>query len=221
MPKITHSRETEIRRAIRDAKAIDPLMSLVKVMDFLKAKFNHDFHHQYISRLLKKVHAEATPDLDREKVVDRLRKVRETMRIGQENLLRIAYGEGNRPVAVRDRIAAWRAIALLEKLQLDAELDLRIFDKGLGPADPDMFRSRPIPPEIREAMVRTAQLWRLPTDLTRKIEHREAVDVDYKESNQRGATDATAANVAPAKANESANSQSPSGILADPELQLS
>ncbi len=184
MPKLSHHQETSIRRTIRDAYAIDPLMDQTKLLDLLEKKFNHRFDHRYIARLKKKVDGEATPRLDRQKIEPRLRQVRETYRIAKENLLRIAYGETDgtrRPPADKDRIGAWRAIAMMEKLQLDAEIDLRIYDQGA----PDMlrdadFRARPMPPETLAAISQTFQAWGSQQDLTRKIEMKEIVIHEVK-----------------------------------------
>lgn len=227
MPKLSHAHETEIRRAIRDSIALDPLFSLKSLLGILEKRFNHAYDHEYIARLLKKVHAEATPNLDRQQVSDRLRKVRETMRLGQENLLKLAYGQANNGgmISARDRIAAWRAVALLEKLQLDAELDLRIYERTSPIGEMDAFRSRAIPAEIREIMLITAKLWRLPTDLTRKIEHREVQAIEPSQSVAPPPQSIARANLDPIKADESSNKPKSTivstGILADPELHLS
>ncbi len=226
MPKLSHSFETELRRTIRDAFALDPLMTQKKLLEVLENKYKHTFDHRYIARLTKKVSIEATPNLDKEKIENRLKKVRETMRLGQENLLKLAHGQGpgGRGVSVKDMIAAWRAIALLEKLQLDAELDLRIFDKGVQIEDREAFRARAIPQEIREAMLITARLWRLPADLTRKIEPREAEVVPTSQSSPPAPQGPTQANVEPNKANEPTKAKPPTiltGVRPDQELLLS
>ncbi len=175
MPKVAHAFEAEIRRSIRDALALDPLMTIKKLMEILEKKFSHSFDFRYISRLVKKVNKETLPDLDREKLEPRLRQMRETLRIGRENLLKIAFGQADSEKAPKpsyaDRNAAWRAIAMFEKLQFDLELDTGLYNKqNPGALVSGDFRHREIPPEIMDAMMRTARLWKLPEDLTRKIE---------------------------------------------------
>lgn len=175
MPKVAHAFEAEIRRSIRDALALDPLMTIKKLMVVLEKKFSHSFDFRYISRLVKKVNKEALPNLEREKLEPRLRQMRETLRIGRENLLKIAYGQpdydkGPKPTFA-DRNAAWRTIAMMEKLQMDVEIDIGLYAKqNPGALVPGDFRHREIPAEILEAMMLTARLWKLPENLTRKIE---------------------------------------------------
>lgn len=177
MPKISDRNEALIRRAIRDAIAIDPLINAMQIKKIVDRKFNRDTEYQYILRLVKKVSGEVAVRIDKEKIAPRVAAMREDFRLARENLLRIAYGEGIIPASDRDRIAAWKAIGMLSKILLDAEMDLGIFDRQ-GPVLPDAFRSRPIPPEMFDAMLKTAQIWKLPVDLSRQIEHKEAPKVE-------------------------------------------
>lgn len=177
MPKISHDRETEIRRAMRDAYALDPIISDQKLLRFLEERFKHSFAWPYIARLKRKVRVEATPDLDREKVQDRLRQTRETFRMGRENLLPIASGVNE--ATNMERTAAWRTIAMFEKMLLEIEIELGLYS-GAQASNPDMFRYEPIPAGIREAMLRTLQAWSMPAGLTRVIAPAPAIDAESR-----------------------------------------
>ncbi len=167
MPRIVHEHEQEIRRAIRDAYAVDPIITQKKLLEFLEKRFNKPFGHQYISRLVKKVNGEVMPNLDREKIEPRLKEMRELFRVGRENLSQIAFDTKNSTPA--ERISAWRSIGLLQKIQLDAELDLGIYNKATPATDPDAFRYRELPAEVAEMIFGTFRRWKLPADLMRKI----------------------------------------------------
>ncbi len=177
MPKVSHAFEAEVRRAIRDAYALDPLIDKKRVLEFVNKRFNRSFDWSYIARLTKKVNVEATPNLDKEKVEYRLRVMRERARILIEAMLKIVHASS---VSTQNKIAAARAIAIQEKLLLDAELDLGVYNRSPKADLVDSFRYRAIPDEIRAAMVDTAREWNLPTDLRRRIEpvHMEIVEVE-------------------------------------------
>lgn len=177
MGKIAYKEEIAIRRAIRDAFAIDPLMDQKKLIEHLNLKFQKplgsSFDTRYIGRLTRKVNGELAVRADKEKIGPRLISIRETSRLARENLIVIAYGQGlagRTAPTYGERIAAWRAIALIEKLQLDAELELGIYNKDLREEKGKSFRYREIPAEIMDAMITTAKMWQLPTGLTRTIE---------------------------------------------------
>ena len=172
MPKITHHQEETIRRAVRDAYAIDPIISRKRVIEILERRFNKSFDPRYVERIIKKVNGEAAIRLDQMKVEKALAEIRETNRIIKEKLMVVALGQsvGDRPIPTyTEMTAASRAIGILMKLQLDAAIDLGIYDKGISTVDAE-FRFKPIPEEIRAQMVITARMWRLPENLTRKIE---------------------------------------------------
>ncbi len=167
MPKLSHPYEQQIRRAIRDAYALDPIITQTKLLEYLEKRFNKTFDHRYVTRLVNKVSKEAMPDLDREKIEPRLKEIRELFRVGRENLLQIAFDtKGSTP---NERTTAWRTIAMLQKLQLDAEIDLGVYNKTKAPDALDAFRWRPVPEELVASIGKAMQQWRLPTDLMRKI----------------------------------------------------
>lgn len=229
MPKLSHQQEDTIRRAIRDAYAVDPLLTEKRLMEILEKRFNKSFDYRYIVRLKNKVGGEMLPRLDKEKVETALMKLRETYRIAREDLIVIAYGQGTvvdgkmiDKTSKKDRIAAWRAILVLEKMKMDIEIDLGIYNKEVDSKMKEDFRWRPLPPEIRDSMVETAKLWELPTNLTRQIDPEQAIDVQSVDSPVK--VDSVAQpkeQQANNHINEPAKPITNNGIVPDPELQLS
>lgn len=186
MPKITNNQETTIRRAIRDAYAIDPLIDGRTLLKYLEDKFKRSFSWQYIQRLVNKVDGAATIRIDKIKVETELRHISETVRINIETLTRISLGQsiGDRPIPTyMEMAAAARTIGQLKKLQLDAMIDLGVFDKALTPQPGEGLnaRWRPIPDELLASMKETAKLWKMPSDLTAKIEAGAIITIESKE----------------------------------------
>lgn len=169
MPKVSESNELEVRRAIRDAYAIDPLITQRKVMQFVEKKIGRAISWDYLTRLLKKVKGDARPRFDKEKLEPRVQEMRETFRIARENLIQIAYGQ-TLPIPTQgERMTAWRTIGMLGKLLLDAEMDLGIFDRKLGTLDVD-HRLRPLEPENRDLIVKAFEMYHIEAPVSRKIE---------------------------------------------------
>ena len=66
--------EQEIRRAIRDERARDPLIPINKLQERLRDRFHRDFHRDYLSRLSRKVARETLVEVDRAKIEERIAK---------------------------------------------------------------------------------------------------------------------------------------------------
>lgn len=218
MPKLAFNFENEIRRSIRDIYAIDPLITGQKLLQALNKRYNRSFDYRYIEKLKRKVIIEATPNLDKEKVEDRLRQTRELVRIGKEDLMKIAYGQqspdGSYPSRL-ERLAAWRTISMLEKLQLEAESQLHIFDKPIDPSFIDAFRWRPIPEDVRTPLMNTLRLWSMPTDMRRVLAPGSVQEAEVKELPTPAPVEA------PAAKQTAKTPIIPShGITPDPELRL-
>lgn len=218
MPKLTFSFESEIRRAIRDISVIDPLITGTKLVETLNKRFNRSFAPRYVQKLRDKVLIEATPNLDRQKVEDRLRQTRELVRIAREALTKIAYGQsdpGIPPPDHNERMTAWRTIGFFEKLQMEIESQLGIYNKPMDTNTIDSFRWRPIPEDVRGQIMTTLRLWSMPAGLMRKIEPVAIIDAEVKEVTAQTPVEA------PAKPQEApAPSQPAHGITPDPELRL-
>ena len=132
MPFVVEQKELAIRRAIRDAKSIDALITSRQIVDMLDKKFNHSFDYAYICKLIRKVDREVVMSIDGLKTNEEIAQISERVRFARESLIRIATGQadetGIRP-AYRDKTAAWRTLLAWEKFLLDAKRQLGIFDE--------------------------------------------------------------------------------------------
>jgi hypothetical protein len=95
MGAVTRTYDDKIKRAIRDAVAVGPLLTLSALVEHLDDKFAHSFDPRYIKRLSNKVMGEMRTDLDRAKIEQRIKALKETHRIAREALLRIILWQPN------------------------------------------------------------------------------------------------------------------------------
>jgi len=85
VPELDH----KIRREIRDARAKDPLISVVDLQEQLEKQFNRTFSRKYIAKLAFKVERQALQEADRTKIEERIQFTRENYRMARERLLKI------------------------------------------------------------------------------------------------------------------------------------
>lgn len=187
--QVSQNYEIEIRRLVRDAYAIDPLITWRKICDLVEKKTGRKISHQYLNRIIKKVHGETAVRIDKERIEPRLQQMRETFRIAKENLVRIASGQtnpGELSPLPKDKIAAWKAIAYIDKILVDVEMDLGIYDRKIGTVD-IQHRIRPVDESTRQAILASFDNWAVAPE-GRKIEAREVkkqkpIDVPFEVKN--------------------------------------
>lgn len=166
MPARKPEVEDTIKRAIRDAKAIDPLITRDKLLDTLEKKFNHTFDHRYIAKLSDKVFRQVREEANHKAVEHRLTEIRETFRIGRSKLMQIIYWDSSntsmkQPFA-EEVVKAVHALVQLDLAILNAELDAGLYRKDAETIKEEL-RYKPLPGEIREQIVLTYRRWgRLP-----------------------------------------------------------
>lgn len=177
--KITDRQELEFRRVIRDAIAIDPLITTNRVVTIVEKKLGRKLEFYYINRLIKKVNREMVPNLDKEKIAYRIKDLRENYRITRERLLRIAFGDiiynelgiPSLPT-IGEQIRAWEAIGKLGKNLLEMEMDLGIFTRHIGEVDLNV-RLKPIPEIDRQKVIAAFGAWGINPQEMRKVEFTE------------------------------------------------
>jgi hypothetical protein len=87
VPELDH----KIRREIRDARAKDPLMSVVALQEQLEKQFNRTFSRRYMAKLAFKVERQALQEADRTKLEERIQFTRENYRLARERPLQMLY----------------------------------------------------------------------------------------------------------------------------------
>lgn len=154
--------EQEIRRAIRDARAADPLISVGALELHLEKKFNRGFSYRYVAKLADKVARQALIEADRTKIEERLAFTRENYRIVRERLMEIITWapDPNSPIPLskqrppynEDVINAGKTIVLMDLAILKAEIDNGLYRRPVEEIAKD-FRYEPLPGEVRVAVI--------------------------------------------------------------------
>ncbi len=182
MPIISEHKEFGLRRTIRDTLAVDPLISMNGLQRAIEKKINRPIDEVYLKKLVKKVTAEMVIISDREKVEERVSYLRERNRIICEELFRMAFPAPTMipQPDIQDRRKALEAIARIEANQVKLEMDLGLFTRKLGTFEVE-HRLKPIDEKTLENIMNTFKVWAEPPQM-RKIERREAIEVQIKET---------------------------------------
>lgn len=170
MPKITQEKEAYLRRIVRDAKAIDPLITLESLRDVVERKIKRVIDLEYLSKLVKKIGRQIISEVERDTVNNRVSEIRETNRIVIDELKRIAYPNPNDPEkpSVTDRRKALEAITRIENMQAKLEMDFNVFERHLGVVDVQ-HRIKPVDPQTMVNMVKAFGAFMKPIQM-REIE---------------------------------------------------
>ena len=150
--------EQEIRRAIRDARAKDPLIPITRLQETLERQFGRQFKRDYLTRLSDKVAREGLIELDRTRIEDRMSFTRENYRMMREELLKIVYWDPEtatpglpKPLA-KDRVEAAKNVVIMDLALLSAEIANRMYKKPIDVIAKEI-RYDPLPDEIRVAVI--------------------------------------------------------------------
>jgi hypothetical protein len=175
MATYSYGYEENLKRAIRDAVAIDPVAGIHQLTDMLSKRLNHTFDPRYIKKLRDKIVRQSLIDLDRTKVEQRMAFTRENYRMMREELLKIVYWspetapEGERKPAARDRIEAAKNVVMMDLAIFQAELANGLYKKPID-AIAKEFQYEPLPGEVRAVIVAS---WRrgsmVPADIIEQM----------------------------------------------------
>jgi len=169
MPKLRSDVENVIRRQVRDAVAVDPLISINALTKLVSKRLNRDIDPKFIKKLVDKIDKEKVVALDRATIEKRIIQLQESFRSAGEKLLRIAHWSpataepGERGPSFKDQIAALRAFAYLQKVLFDAELDAGIYKRHIGNLEIER-RNLPLPPEVENQILKSLYAWGVQMD---------------------------------------------------------
>jgi len=157
VPELDH----KIRREIRDARAKDPLVSVVDLQEQLEKQFNRTFSRKYIAKLAGKVERQALQEADRTKIEERIQFTRENYRMMRERLLQIVYWkldsepEGvviQRPPLNKDVIEAAKNLVMMDLALLQAEAAAGMYRKPIELLAKEVHYE-PLAPEVRAIVI--------------------------------------------------------------------
>lgn len=155
--KIVPAVEQEIRRAVRDERAKDPLIPITLLQKRLKDRFGREFDRDYLSRLSNKIARQTVVEVDRAKIEERMSFTRENYRMVREKLMEIMYWDkdahpGERPPQKRDVVEAAKSVAMLDLALLKAEIECGMYKKPIEQLAKEVHYE-PLPEEIRTAVI--------------------------------------------------------------------
>lgn len=158
MATYSHGYEENLKRAIRDAIAIDPVAGIHQLTDTLSKRLDHSFDPRYIKKLRDKVVRQNLVELDRAKIEERLASTRENYRVIREELFRIIYwtpenGKSGVPKPLaKDRVEAAKSIVMLDLAVLNAEIANGMYKKPIELIAKEIHYE-PLPDEIRAVII--------------------------------------------------------------------
>lgn len=164
--KILPQQETHLREIIRDALALDPLITVRRLQVMVRSNARRSISDKYLMRLMHKVRREIVVQSDRKKLTDRLAEIRERHATLRKHLLRIAYWSPasadhgiTRPKA-SEQIKAIKTVVQMDLDLLQAELDVGLYeDRRL--ALEEMLREGLLPQELHEQVIGVFRTWKL------------------------------------------------------------
>jgi hypothetical protein len=153
--RIVPAVEAELRREIRDARALDPLISVSALEQRLEKKFDRGFSYRYIAKLADKIARQALIEADRTQIEERLAFTRENYRMVREQLMKIVcwqpeYG-GKKPWH-SEVTEAGKAIVAMDLAILKAEIDNGLYKRPIE-AIAREIRYEPLPDDIRAVII--------------------------------------------------------------------
>lgn len=161
--------EIIIRRTIRDALAIDPLISERKLLETLDArgiKLGRD--RNYLRRMRDKALKEAAKESSITALESRMAEVRDRARLIKQELIRIGFGEKSTDPSVlpplpRDRVNALKAIVDIDLRLMKSEITVGLYRKATGALDDDA-RNIPIGSEAASEILEAMMAWGIGPD---------------------------------------------------------
>ena len=152
----------EIRKAVRDVLAVNPLASSRSIAGAVSKRMGTKVGYDYIQRLIRKATGEAQKEMELKIAVPQLARMAERYRMMIESLQTEFYEtnpDTHKPVATfRDRIAAARAITYMERTLFVSMMDAGIFARHRGIDDTPKEKPEDAPESI-EAMAKALRNW--------------------------------------------------------------
>jgi hypothetical protein len=159
--KIMPAVEQEIRRAIRDERAKDPIIPITKLQENLERRFGREFKRTYLTKLSDKVARQTLIEADRTQIEQRMNFTRENYRMMRDRMLKIIYWtppeviddiRNLRPPLNKDVIEAAKNLVMMDLALLQAEIANGLYKKPID-AIAKEIRYDPVPDDVRLVMI--------------------------------------------------------------------
>lgn len=156
--------EDKIMRSIRDAYAIDPILSYAALQEALERKFDRKFSAYYVKKMCEKSHRTTLMEINRSKIAPRLVQLRETHRMARERLMKVAFYSGDnwpkdvKPPLPLDIIEAAKGLVQLDIAVLREEVANGVY-KDEQEAAAEELSYKPLNEEQRTVIVGVFTKW--------------------------------------------------------------
>jgi len=165
--KILPEKEEFLKNTIRNAIAVNPLVSIRRMQEIVECNTGRSISDKYASKLMHKIRRQAVIQSDRKQMNERLAEIRERFRVLTDDLFRTIYWKpefikqyGISCPSYKERLAAMKLLAQLDLALFHAELDAGMFENrqiAIG----DMLRQGVLPNELREQVIGIFRTWKL------------------------------------------------------------
>ena len=157
--RLSNDTKTRVKRIIRDAVALHPMISLRELQQVLSNRKISIGNLNSLSKLRKEITEEALSEVDEKAMNEKIALVKERNRVIVEKLFRIAFWDGDHaepgtcPPSYSEQIAAMTTIVKMDIAMFRAELDSGMFKKKpLTEKEILKLRNKPLPQEYKESM---------------------------------------------------------------------
>jgi hypothetical protein len=137
--KILPENEELLRKAVRNAIAINPTVSIRRMQKIVEKNVGRAISDKYASKLMHKVKRQAIIESDRSQINVRLAEMKDRFRMSSEQLLRVIYWKrefqldfGIKQPEWRERNAAIKLLVQLDIALLKAEMMAGVFERNYG-----------------------------------------------------------------------------------------
>lgn len=150
---ISKRKDAEVRREVKIAIAKDPFITTRQLAEVLHARGirsqnDKPISHEYLCKVVRKVHAEAIHNLDHTEIKTRMAQTQSRFNLAVQKLSEIAYGETN-PAA---QIVALRTLMEMDLKLLAAEMDAGLYNRDQIKTESET-RNRPLDPEVKVRII--------------------------------------------------------------------
>ena len=159
--RLGNDTKTRVKRIIRDAVALHPMISLRELQQVLSSRKIRIGNLNSLSKLRKEITEDALSEVDEKAMNEKIALVKERNRVITEKLFRIAFWDsdraepGTRPPSYSEQIAAMTTIVKMDIAIFRAELDFGMFKKKpLTKEEIRKLRNKPLSSEHRKDIER-------------------------------------------------------------------
>ena len=165
--KIVKEKEEFLNLSIRNAIAVNPLVSIREMQKIVSHNLGRSISDKYLASLMQKMRRRAIIQSDQKQVNERLMEVRERYRVLSERLNRIIFWQpffwaehGLKRPTLKEQISASKLLAQMDLALFRAELESGAFDDKQAMAN-QISCNNVLPIGLEERAAVVSRKWKL------------------------------------------------------------